>query len=232
MSATGYFAKLEADYVVLAQHLDDQAETVAAAIVARRGCERAGRHACRQELDVQDESARATKQREGFRTGRGLTRRYCGQYWKYRGARSRNMRRENALQWITDESNDESLLTGISCVMNFFPCWKSVFLPIARLFCGDKQTYGGGIGPAGRIGRGRQQGVLRFRKNSNRVICGNWAFLAQRTCCAIRWRSRARYCPAPQSWRKFCVNCYPQVRMQKCMWFSGIPKSAASRGLL
>jgi tRNA(Ile)-lysidine synthase len=129
------FKKLKADYVVLAQHLDDQAETLLLQLLRGAGVKGLGA------MPVVKNPASGVEERipeaESFRSGvepqilrpmLEVARREIEEY-----------AREHALQWITDESNDD-----ISFDRNFlrqeifpllekrFPSYRKTFLRASR----------------------------------------------------------------------------------------------------
>jgi len=129
------FRNLQTDYVVLAQHLDDQAETLLLQLLRGAGVKGLGAmpvvRTLRKEMDeqVSIDSIPALEQRPKLlRPLLDVSRREIEDY-----------AREHALQWITDESNDE-----VSFDRNFlrhalfpllekrFPAYRTTFLRASR----------------------------------------------------------------------------------------------------
>lgn len=117
------FAKLKADYVVLAQHLDDQAETLLLQLLRGAGVKGLGAMPV-----VRNPASGIRKQISGTRSeesARGprilrpildVSRREIESYAV-----------ENALQWITDESNDDVSFDRNFLRRDFFPLLEKRF---------------------------------------------------------------------------------------------------------
>jgi tRNA(Ile)-lysidine synthase len=129
------FRGLEADYVALAQHLDDQAETLLLQLLRGAGVKGLSAmpiaRAMRSEIEDRGSAGRAFAPHAGPKLLRPLLDVSRREIEEYAG--------EHALQWITDESNDE-----LSFDRNFlrhelfpllerrFPAYRTTFLRTSR----------------------------------------------------------------------------------------------------
>ena len=115
------FKKLKADYVILAQHLDDQAETLLLQMLRGAGVKGLGAMPV-----VRNQISEVGALDTGPRILRPLLNVSRSEIEDYA--------QKNKLCWITDESNNDVTFDRNFLRHKIFPCWKNVFLPIELHF--------------------------------------------------------------------------------------------------